>query len=158
MEKIVVDIALLLPENINKICTLINQEKNADAFCNLSKENNYPHITLIMGVLETKNIEKINTILEEISIDFSKLELEIIKLSHSITPENKISCSFNISTTKEIKALQKKITEKCSPFFSYEIKENMFFLDSDESFNPVSNVWIKGFENQKLKIKNFTLI
>lgn len=128
MAKIAIDIALLLPEAINKICIDINQKEHSESFSDLSKLDNHPHITLAMGVIDEEDIEKVNSKLKEIVNQFSKLNLEISKIYHQITPEKKISYGFEIKMTDEIKMLHGKIMQELLPMFSYDVKKEMFFF------------------------------
>ncbi len=145
MTKIAIDVALLLPENINKICININRKNNADAFSDLSKKNNYPHITLAMGVADDKDFPKISKKLKDISKKFSPLKLEIVGLNFTITPENKKSYEFTVRRTDEIKKLHAVIMKELYPLFSYKVNDNMFFLDSDEKFSKVSKYWVETY-------------
>jgi len=155
MAEIAIDIALLLPEAINKICVDINQKKYSDKFSDLSKSDNYPHITLAMGVIDENNIKKVNNKLQEIVKKFSKLNLEIIKISYEITPENKLSYGFEIKLTDEIKNLHGKIMKELLPIFSYNSINDMFFLDSDEKFEEVSKLWIENYSKNHSNSNNY---
>jgi hypothetical protein len=145
MAKIAVDIALLLPEAINKICIDINQKEHAEAFSDLSKSNNHPHITLAMGVIDEKDIGKINSKLNEIIKQFSKLNLRILRLNYEITPEKKKSYNFEIKLSDKLKKLHATIIRELLPVFSYDVNNKMFFLDFDETFNEVSKFWVKTY-------------
>src|SRR5680860_451818 len=95
MAKIAIDIALLLPEAINKICTGVNQAEGSDAFSDLSKPDNYPHITLALGIIDEKDIEEVNSKLHKIVQQFTKLHLQVTNLSCSMMPDKKrSSCHF----------------------------------------------------------------
>ncbi len=138
MNKIAVDIALLLPADINQICIDINQWWDAHPFSNLSKKDNYQHITLAMAIIDEEDIEGINKSLNELSKDFSTLNLEMINLSYSVY-DNQRSYAFDISLTDSIKKLHIAVMKKLWSFFlSYSIKDEMFFLDSDEVFHEAS--------------------
>lgn len=145
MVKIAIDIALLLPEKVNKLCREINQREHAEAFSDLAKSNNNPHITLAMGVIDKEDIKQINEKLKNIIKDFSKLDLEIVNIFTEITPENKKSCCFEIRLTKELKNLHSTIMNGLLPLFSYNVEKNMFFLDPDEIFKEVSKYWVANY-------------
>ena len=155
MAKIAIDIALLLPEAINKICIDINQKEHSESFSDLTKLDNHPHITLAMGVIDEKDIEKVNSKLKEIVEQFSKLNLQISKIYHQITPENKLSYGFEIKLTDEIKKLHGKIMEELLPMFSYDVIEEMFFLDSDENFAEVSKSWVENYGKNHSDPENY---
>ena len=155
MAKIAIDIALLLPEAINKICVDINQKEHSEKFSDLSKSDNHPHITLAMSVIDEEDIEKVNSKLKEIVEQFSKLNLEIINIYYQITPENKISYGFEIKMTDEIKKLHGKIMKELLPMFSYNVTNNMFFLDSDEKFSDVSKVGVENYGKNHSDPENY---
>jgi len=155
MAKIAIDIALLLPEAINKICVDINQKEHFEKFSDLSKSDNHPHITLAMGVINENDIKKVNTKLQKIIKQFLKLNLEIIKMVYETTPENKLSYGFEIKLTDEIKKLHGKIMKELLPMFTYNVTSDMFFLDSDEKFNEVSKVWIENYGKKHSDPNNY---
>ena len=98
MTKIAIDIALLLPKEINKICIDINQKEDSESYSDLSKKDNHPHITLAMGVIDEEDIEKVNNKLKEIVKRFSKINLQILKLYSSINSErNCLVCRIMLS-------------------------------------------------------------
>jgi len=66
MRKIAVDIALLLPEEIEKKIKKIQTRENI------------PHISLLMGAIDTKILPKIKKVVEKYKIN--KIELEIEKV------------------------------------------------------------------------------
>ncbi|NQU98601.1 hypothetical protein HQ533_03970 [Candidatus Woesearchaeota archaeon] len=145
MEKIAIDIALLLPEEINNICININRSKGVEAFSDLSKHDNHPHITLAMGVIDENQIDIVNNKLEEITKDFSGFDLEIIDIFNETTPENKTSTSFVIKPNAELKELHEKIMNELLPIFTYNVSKEMFFIDSDEDYKEVSEYWVENY-------------
>lgn len=151
MAKIAVDVALLLPEKVNKICIDINKAPEADAFFRLNEKDSFPHITLAMGVIDEKDLPKANEILEEIANVFSLIDLEVYELDYTTMPppENKKSYQFKLNLTEEIKNLYVIIMEKLRPLFSYDVDLEMFYKD-DENLHEVSKFWVSKFkENQK---------
>lgn len=160
--KLAIDIALLLPEEINKLCINLNQQ-DEKAYSDLRKNDNHPHITLTMAVIDEADIHKIEVILRNVAEKFSGLQLELTELNYTITPEDKKSYQFVVESSNEIKELQRKIVEELSPYFSYEAEDSMFFVDNDEEFRQVSKYWVKNHETKKtfephisLKTRNAT--
>lgn len=143
MAKIAVDVALLLPEEINKICIDINRKEGAEATSDLSKSNNHPHITLAMGVIDKEDIPKVNSKLKEIVSGFSELNLEI---SHEIKSEKNKSYGFGIKPTDEIKKLHAAIMKKL--IFTYDVTLDMFYKDSDEVLNEISRYWVESYRTK----------
>lgn len=155
MAKIAIDVALLLPDRINNICIGINRKAGADAFSDLSKNNNHPHITLAMGVIDESDLPEVQTKLEYISKQFSSLKLEITGIYFEITPESKKSYGFVVELTNELKRLHWEIMKELLPIFSYGVDKKMFFLDSDENFNEVSKYWVDNYGKKHLDPNNY---
>lgn len=156
MAKIAVDIALLLPKEINDICVDINQKKDSDAYSNLSKKNNYPHITLAMGVIDEKDLPKIKERLKIISEKFRRLDLEIVELHPEITPEKKVSQIFNIKRTKKLVELHETIMNELFSFLSHDSNEKCFFVDKDEKFSEVTTFWVNNYHKKYKHPENFS--
>ncbi|MBC8495730.1 2'-5' RNA ligase family protein [archaeon] len=152
--KIAIDIALLLPDEINSLCIGLNQQ-DKNAFFDLTKKDNHPHITLTMAVIDEADIHKIEVILRNVAEKFSGLQLELTELNYTITPEDKKSYQFVIGSSKEIKELRQKIVKELSPYFSYEVEDSMFFVDNDEEFRPVSKYWVANHEKRNLSLDKF---
>lgn len=155
MTKIAVDVALLLPKKINKICVDINQKSGSDHYSDLSKKDNYPHITLAMGVVDEENLEKVNDKLKEIAEKFSEINLKILGVHPKTNIENKKSCAFEIEITKELKKLHATVMNEVSPLFSYNVENEMFYLDSDEMFATISKFWVGGYKEAHSDPENF---
>lgn len=145
MKKIAIDAALLLPEKINKICIELNRKKDADAYSDLGKKNNHPHITLAMGVVDEKELPKVESKLKDISKEFSSLKLEIVGLYFQMNPEKKKSYGFTIKQTSELKELHRRVMKELLPVLSYDVRNEMFFLDSDEKFYETSKFWVENY-------------
>ncbi len=143
MAKIAVDIALLLPESINQICVKINQRSDSEAYSDLSKKNNHPHITLAMAVIDEKDVDKVIRKLKNIASKFSKLSLEVYLLDYIINPQNKKSYAFQVKLTKELKRLHNTLLKEISS--TSFVDSNMFFLDADEKFAEASKIWVKNY-------------
>ena len=56
LDKVAIDIALLLPEDINNICFEINQTTNIENYVNFN-DGYQPHITLGMGSIMKKDLD-----------------------------------------------------------------------------------------------------
>lgn len=155
MAKIAIDVALLLPETISKICVNLNQRDGSEWYSDLSKPDNYPHITLAMGVIDEADIEQVDKRLGEIARQYTTLSLEINRLSHNLTPGNKIACGFDITLTDKIQELHNSIMKELNPFISYVADQSMFRVDDDEIFDPISIFWVENFRNVFLGTKLF---
>ncbi len=78
-EKISIDVVLLLPENINKICKELNKESDKKDY--VSFEDGYnPHLTLGMGSILIKDIDNFKNELKIIVGKFESPEVKITSL------------------------------------------------------------------------------
>ena len=141
--KIAVDVALLLPEKINRICIGINAKKDSKSFFN--GKNNHPHITLALGAIDEKDIPKAVSMLARIAKEFPALRLETKKIGCDITPNGKESAHFAIEPNEELSRLRKQIMTEFLPFFSYKIRLEMFCRDPGEKLNGVSKYWVENY-------------
>ena len=143
--KLAVDVALLLPDELNKVCVDINRRPEAEAFSDLSKENNHPHITLAMGVVNEKDIIKVDAKLKKIVRGFSPLTLQITDIFDETTPEKKKSCCFTVAMTDGLKRLHARVMKTLFPVFSYDAGLDMFYRDPDETLHEVSKYWVENY-------------
>ncbi len=155
MGKIAVDVALLLPDAVNKICVEINRRKDADPESDLSKSNNYPHITLSMGVIEQENLPLAEAALKETCRDFTPLQIEIPGIDYGMTPENRKSYGFAIRPADELKRLHSAVMKSMHPLFSYAVANDMFFVDTDEIFSDVSRHWVENYGKDHMDANNY---
>jgi len=155
MAKIAIDVALLLSEKINKICVSLNKTEGAGAFSDFSKSNNHQHITLAMGVIDEKDLPKIEAKLKRISNNFPTLKLKVKGIHSEINPENSKSCSFLVERTEKLKKLHAEIMKTILPFLSHTVEKKMFFLDSDEKFGKVSKYWVKNYWKKHSNPENY---
>ena len=83
-DKIAINTALFLPENIIDTCVTINKEalKKGKQYRNLGKNDFIPHITLSLGCVDKENIGKIKEILNKISERTKPIQLEISKIGY----------------------------------------------------------------------------
>lgn len=156
MAKIAVDVALLLPEKVNKVCIGINKQRDADAFFRLNKKDSFPHITLAMGVIDEKDLPKAEERLSKIAEKFSSLDLEIEIINFTIMPqpENKKSYQFVLKPTQELKALHAIIMKELLPLFSYKVDLGMFYKE-DEELHEVSMFWVKNYAKNHQTSEDF---
>ncbi len=154
MSKIAIDVVLLPPEKIMDICIDINK-KDPNAFSKLNKEDNLPHITLVMGIVDSEELTKIDEILEEVALNFSAIELDIIGISYIVTPDNVKSYQFDFKENNDIKRLHKILMKKLLPFLSDDVKLEMFYKENNEEIDKVSMHWVKMYKEKHGDPKNY---
>ena len=62
---------------------------------------------------------------------------------------------FGVIINDEIKKLHGKVMKELLPLFSYDVKNEMFFLDSDENFSEVSKVWVENYGKNHSDPENY---
>lgn len=149
MSKIATDIVLLPPKEIMRICVRLNHAKNAESFQTFNLNNNLPHISLAMGVLNTADLNKAKENLEKISKNFSPLKLELTKIHSHATPDNKKSYDFRVSITDELQKLHNQIVSDYAAILSHDIVSlDMFYSDKNEPLDEISCYWVKNYPNK----------
>lgn len=76
MNKIAIDIVLLLPPEIVEKCTLVNSKLDNSEYVNFTDGYN-PHITLGMGCVFEKDVENLKIELQKLFLDTQKIDLAI---------------------------------------------------------------------------------
>jgi len=141
MAKIAIDVVLLPPENIMDKAIEINKQF-ADDPIELNKENCLPHISLCMGVVEEENLTKIESIINEISKQFSKLFLTIDKISAAYV-------CFEFKNNEILQKLHEEIMTKLSPYLSYDATTDICF--SPPPVVEKTLTWINNYRNISFK-------
>ena len=149
--KIAVDAALLPPENIMDVCIELNRKFNPTS--NLNKIDNFPHITLAMGVINKEDIPKVNEKLQEIVSKFKTLDLELEEIYHTIKPDGNKSFAFAISKTDELIKLHAIIMKELLPIFTYEVTTDMF--DQTDPIDPISIRWVENYGKHHENPENY---
>jgi len=145
MSKIVIDVALLPPEEIMDICIKINQADNSQPFISLAKDDWRPHLSLAMAAVEKNDISKINQKIEEIAESTEALKLKVSGIHHEVMPNQKASKLFAVEANKELADLHQKLFAAIWPYASYQVDIGMFYADSGGSIEPVSTYWVSNY-------------
>ncbi len=110
MQKIAVDIALLLPEDLEKEISSIQTRENI------------PHISILMGIIDKDILPEIKKILQDYEINKTELEIEEIyktKLTGSV--------ALKIKKTKELQKLHKYLVDKFKKYFIHKADKTIFY-------------------------------
>src|SRR3989344_9151906 len=119
MGRIAIDIVLLPPEEAESKAIFVNGElikKNPDNLI-LNKNGGTPHISLCMGVIDERDLSKVENSLKDILRDFGSFFLRVEGAKSKINPLGKISNSFEIAKDNNLQRLHEEIAKKISPFF-----------------------------------------
>ena len=155
MSKKAIDIVLLPPENIMKLCIDLNRKDNADSYQTINLKDNLPHISLAMGVLDENDLESAKNLLSKISNDFLVLNLELFEMYYGVTPDNKKSYAFRVGITEELQNLHNKIVSDFSKILSHnKVSIDMFYFDPNETMDEISSYWVQNYP--KKSFENFS--
>lgn len=150
--KIVVNILLLPPIDIMKLCVKINQQKGSENYQNLDTETNPPHITLDMGSLDAKNLPLAKEKISRIAKNFSKLKLTLSEIYYEIRSNNKKSYYFELEIIPELRRLHEDIMNDFSKIFTNNnISVDMFFPNESEKIDEESCRWVEDYPNKTFK-------
>ncbi len=148
MKQIAIDIVLLPDEKAQEICKKVNQqiwweEKKID-FIQTGKT---PHISLIMGIMNEVDAEKIADVLSHISKNFSAIKLKGKIRKYIIQNTGEAWASFELEKSKQVSNLFIQISEKIKPYLDYNnISTNMFYMATE--VEKQSCIWLEGFKNR----------
>lgn len=154
MSKLAIDVAILPSEEIMDICIDLNKKDSA-AFSHLNKTDNFPHLTLAMGIMDKNDFEKVAKIIQKEFKKFFPLNLEINKLNFEITPENKKSMHFATDASKKLVDLHQEIMNNLSPILSYKVESGMFFKKTGEKINEISKFWVGNYAKKYSGLNNY---
>lgn len=154
MTKIVVDVALLFPANLEKKLIKINHSLKRDyspAKIYLNEENCFPHISLLMGVIDESQLEGIAKKLDYLASKFNppKLNINNIELETLPTKDKEVYISgISLKKNSLILELHRSVVENLKEFLSEgEINERMMYasIEIDAKDTPWMFQYIQNF-------------
>ncbi|MFH1506443.1 MAG: hypothetical protein ABIE94_05660 [archaeon] len=155
MSLMAVDIVLLPPEEVMDVCIDIHK-KAAKTYSGLNKKDYFSHISLVMAVVDEKDLPKINLMLEEVSKEFSSMDFEITGIHGFDTGFNHTSWSFEMKLTPEVKKLHIELMNGIKPFhIPKKTEQEMFYRDPGETINELSSSWVDNYQNNHTEPDKF---
>lgn len=155
MEKIEIDIALLLPERMNRICREINKQVSADAQSDLSKTDNYPHITLAMGVVEETSLPKIIAKVQNVSRNAHTIPITVLGAETKKIRTGKTSYEFQVQKSSHLLDLHAVMMRSLSPFLCDDATDALFHIDEDETLHEVTAYWVENYARHHSNPKTY---
>ena len=158
---VAVNIALALPNNLDALCRELNTATSANQFSDFGKRDNYPHITLAMGVVAITDVPLLTNDLKTALYETLPLSLSVEELYRKVSEQIGQEYQLLISRTPEIVTLHEKLMEIARRFFRNvsATKEMVFVNDdnfydrgtfrNDETWEPNTTHWIDGFKLKK---------
>lgn len=147
---IALDIALLLPPELDTLCRRINSTTGASPFSDFRKTDNHPHITLAMGVFPVAYIEALYAALLPFQITHHPLPLTVKDLYKKHSEQIGQEYQLQIERIEDICSLQRDVMSRLRNYFAAETAtREMVRVDSDEQWEPNTTYWIDGFKHKK---------
>jgi 2'-5' RNA ligase len=145
MAKLAVDIVLLPSENMMDYAVEISSEQSEkyNEKILLNNENCLPHISLVMGVIDSDSIFEITKILKEVATQFSALKLNTDKYESKVISSGEVVSEFTIGKTKELQTLHELVMNKFDSFLSRDATIEMIY--SPPVVDKLTLGWINGY-------------
>jgi len=147
MSKIAVDVVLLPSDEMMDKAIRANVElvgKSGSEIV-LSKDNCLPHISLAMGCIDERDIASIEKVLEQLAKESTLGDLKIAGIHTSTNAKGEKTSLFEITKTKELQSLHEKVMKKLTPYFSYDVTDDMIY---DDEVEETTLLWIKNYPEQ----------
>jgi hypothetical protein len=145
--KLAVDVVLLPPEEVMDIVLGVNKRAviRGDTTIELNKTERIPHLSLLMGVLNSNDLSKVIQLLTEIVKQFQPLQLTIDSI--------KDQC-FGVGFQDQLQKLHETIVTKIDPFFEHQATKDMYLESEGYQFKKDIEYWVNEFVN-KHSLDNF---
>ncbi len=154
MAKIAVDIVLLPSEEMADKAIAANKEllKRYTAKIVLDKENCLPHISLAMGCIDKKDIDKIDEILKTITKETTLGQLNAIGIHTGTNRAGEKVSVFQIEKIEALQSLHEEVMKKLAAYLSYDVRAEMLLSLSETNESTLD--WIKNYP-EKSSFENF---
>jgi hypothetical protein len=146
MERIAIDIALLLPEKIKDLCVKLNKEAESQgrAYRPLGNDDFIPHITLSLGIINKKDLQEIQGIISEITNDSNNLNLEINE-TYTYKREDGNRSGFKIIKNPKLQRFHDKIIDKMGKYFHKDATQDMLIEGERTGLSESSKKMLERF-------------
>ncbi len=147
---IAVDVVLLPPREVMEKAIEINR-RIIDAEGNdivLDMDKYIPHITLAMGCVEEKDLERVDFILNDIATSFRPVSMKTV-------PSKGGKAWIKIDKTRDIELLHEIVMIRMQKFFSYRVSTDMICHGEREEINDVTRDYIRKFPTAS-SFENYT--
>lgn len=114
----------------------------------LNKKDRLPHISLAMGVINKEDMLFIKNDLQELTGEFSIMNLEAVSIYVSVSNVS----SFKVKNTKELQMLHEKVMQKLSRYFTYDAAAETLYSPSGTEESTLN--WINSYP-QNSAFENF---
>jgi hypothetical protein len=126
----------------------INQKlvKESGSSIRLGQESYLPHISLLMGGMDTSIITEVNELLTQIGHSFRPLSLIIKQLRTKYADPDTPITELVIEKNNQLQHLHERIVGKLRPYLNYDITRDMFVPNGN--INKFTIQWVSKFITQ----------
>jgi 2'-5' RNA ligase len=145
MAELAVDVVLLPSEEMADKAIAANKvllEQYAHKIV-LDKESCLPHISLVMGCIDEKDIDEIGKILKTIAKQTTLGQLSAIGINTGTNRAGEKVSVFQVEKTEALQSLHEEVIQRLAPYFSYDVKAEMVLSSSGTSESTLD--WIKNY-------------
>lgn len=147
MSKIAVDVAILLPEEIEKKAIELNRALDTKyQKIMLDKENTLTHITLCRGVLDEKYFEEAKNIISDITNEISEIELTATNIKSSVMHTGEEISEITIAKTQALLRLHDKIMTSLKHLLTYDATTDMLYSPPEPDEGTLQ--WIRKYKER----------
>jgi len=131
MGRIAIDVVLLPGEAMTKCAIEINRRliANGRPEIVLSQEDCLPHISLAMGCIDEAEVTAIRKRLESLARRTPVRQLQVLGIIASVNSRGETTSLLDVDRTEELQALHEQVMQEMTPFFRYDVSEDM--IDDD---------------------------
>ncbi len=148
---VALDIALLLDPELDALCRGLNSAKGAEPFSDLRKPDNYPHVTLAMGVFREEEIPAITEELQ-FAAGFLPMRVCVNKLYRKVSEQIGQEYQLFLRREQQLTNIHSAVMDRLKPYMvCVPSSQNMFVVDRDEVWEPNTTHWVDGFRHKRLE-------
>lgn len=143
--KIAIDIVLLPSEEMMDKAIEVNKDllKENPPKIVLNKKTCLPHISLMMAIIEEKDLPEIRKKLQEVTDNFESFDLITNSTSIGELPNGETTPAFIIEKTVKLQELHEKVMNGLKSFCSKKSAAEMFFNPSEVDELTVN--WVSNY-------------
>jgi len=141
-----IDIVILPDEKIINLAININHKLNNNKFIFLNKQNQIPHISLLMGGIESKKLQYLWDKIINITNHFNPFEITINELKTSLN-----YTGLHLHKNKQLLNLHTLLATKIMPLLSYDNALNT--IANYTQVDPKTLFWLNGYATNSSYIK-----
>ena len=136
MSRIAIDIVILPPEKIMDLVIAINKEeaRKGNSKGELNKIDFLPHLSLAMGTIEEKDLEKVKDIVTKTSKEFKTMNLILSEPYYVISSDQKKAYALKIKG-KQLQKFHELLMKRLDSFLSFDAtKEEIYNQESEPAY------------------------